>query len=627
MNQHASNQSLLNLLRRGRSARQRLGRLSLRNRTDQRRQLMLECFEPRIVLAGIPELIDLNSAGSSSPADFTQVGDFVYFTADDGENGRELWRTDGSVSGTTLVLDIQPGSESSNPRDLVEFNGSLVFAANDGTSGEELWISDGTASGTVLLNDIHTGEGYQYPYGDGPLQSFPREMVPFGGSLVFSAEDDTSGSELWLTDGTSSGTATLADVATGTYDNNYGTYPSSSNPRDLTVVNGTLFFTADDGSTGRELWKTDGTQAGTVLVKDLYEGDYPYYYDGNYYGVYPNSGSPARLTASGGLLFFTATDGVDGVELWRSDGTESGTFQLNDIQPGGGDAFYGDDNSLTDVDGTLFFAAENDTTGKELWVSDGTQDGTELVRDIRAGSVGSITNGYFTSFQGELYFAADDGSVGTELWKSDGTEDGTVLVANIDGTNSASFPRYMEEVEGTLFFSAFTSGTGRELWESDGTTNGTMMVEEILSGASSSSPQELFAMDRTLLFSADNGTAGRELYAVSAIGDSLTASLAVYVDGQQVALPANIGVDSGGTAISQVRTLGGTNGTLEIGPIGDEPLQAITLGDFFETWRTNAGQAGNNADATFTDTTLLGNDVGGDNTIHMFVNGELENIL
>ncbi len=602
----------------------RIGRRRHKSRAVRfaaRRDLLLEAFEPRIVLTGIPELIDLNPTGASNPADFVQVGATVFFAAEDGVAGRELWKTDGTPGGTARVRDIRPGAEPSNPTELVAFNGVLYFVADDGEVGQELWRSDGTESGTVLVRDLNPGEGYQYPYGEGQLRSKPAGLVVVNGQLVFSAEDSISGNELWGSEGTASGTQLIRDIAEGTFTNSFGTYPYGSDPRDLTVSNGTLFFSADDGVNGRELWKSDGTAAGTVLVKDVFTGSSPYYYDGNYYGDYPNSSNPTQLTAANGMLFFAANNGTLGRELWKSDGTEAGTVLVKDIEPGGGDSLYGD-NSLVAANGKLFFAAETSTQGKELWSSDGTGTGTVLVRDIRPGTVGSLTDAYLTELNGELFFAADDGVNGTELWKSDGTQAGTVLVSNLDGTSVASAPRYLTTVNGLLYFSAFDSAHGRELWESDGTAAGTQLVADVLPGTSGSAPRDLFGFEQTLLYSADNGTAGRELFAAAAIGDSLSARLTIYVDGQPITIPANIGVDAGGTPISQVRTVG-ANGTLLVEPIADEPLSAITLDDFFTTWRTNAGQAGNNPDATFDATELFGNSVDMTNSIQMFVNGEI----
>ncbi len=176
----------------------------------------------------------------------------------------------------------------------------------------------------------------------------------------------------------------------------------------LANVNGTLFFRATDGTTGTELWKSDGTEAGTVRVKDINTGiDSP--------GT--TSSSLLFLTNVNGTLFFRATDGTTGPELWRSDGTEAGTVRVKDINPGttGSNPF-----GLTNVNGTLFFTATDTTGGTELWKSDGTEAGTVRVKDINPGSsfgfVGSSFPSNLTNVNGTLFFSAADGTTGAELW-------------------------------------------------------------------------------------------------------------------------------------------------------------------------------------------------------------------
>ena len=401
----------------------------------------------------------------------------------------------------------------------------------------------------------------------------------------------------------------------------YGDYPDASSPRDLTVVDGTLFFSADDGVNGRELWKSDGTADGTVMVKDIFTGSDAYYYYGYYYGDYPNAGDPNQLTAVSGKLFFAATDETHGTELWMSDGTAEGTVLVKDIQAGTGSSLYGS-NSLTEHQGRLLFTPEDDDHGKELWSTDGTEAGTQIVKDINSGTVGGITSGYLTKHDGQVFFAADDGTNGTELWKTDGTESGTVMVSNIDGSDSGSFPRYFASVNGRLYFSAFTSGLGRELWESDGTSAGTLVVDDLNSGPDSSNPRDLFALNQQLLFAADNGTNANELYSVRAGDEMLEARLTIYVDSQAVNIPGGIGLSESGTPLSQIRSLG-SDGTLVLSPIADEPLANVTLGEFFTTWNTNAGVVGNNPSASFDDGQLMGNLTDSTSTVRMFVNGQV----
>jgi ELWxxDGT repeat protein len=178
--------------------------------------------------------------------------------------------------------------------------------------------------------------------------------------LFFSADDGTHGRALWESDGTTAGTVLVKDI-----DPNDGYY---SAPSSLTGVGSTLFFTADDGTHGRELWTSDGTMAGTVLVKDIRPGAYDSY--------------PSSLAGVRGRLYFTARDGIHGPELWKSDGTEAGTVLVKDIHPG---SRHVGPSSLLGVGGTLFFTADDGARGSELWKSDGTEASTVLVKDINAG--------------------------------------------------------------------------------------------------------------------------------------------------------------------------------------------------------------------------------------------------
>ena len=205
---------------------------------------------------------------------------------------------------------------------------------------------------------------------------------------------------------------------------------TESPPRRLTDIEGTLFFSADDGIHGYELWKSDGSPAGTVMVEDIWPGQ-----DGSLY-YYANAN---RLIDAGGTLLFSADDGTHGQELWRSDGTVVGTSLVKDIWPG---PVWGFPYSSTDVEGTLYFQADDAPHGWELWQSDGTSAGTVLVRDIWPGPKSSDPY-LLTNVEGTLYFRTDDGAHGRELWKSDGTAAGTVMVTDIWPGSVGSRPKYL----------------------------------------------------------------------------------------------------------------------------------------------------------------------------------------
>jgi ELWxxDGT repeat protein len=312
--------------------------------------------------------------------------------------------------------------------------------------------------------------------------SSPSFMAEVNGTLYFQATDGTNGYELWKSDGTSAGTVLVKDIWSG---------GGSSGPSRMTNVNGTLYFAASDGTTGFELWKSNGTSAGTVLVKDIWSG-------GNSY--------PHLLTDVNGTLYFTAYNPTNGAELWKSDGTEAGTVVVRDIRSGGDGS---NPQVMANVNGTLYFTANDGINGYELWKSNGTSSGTVLVKDIRSG--GGSGGSSLTNVNGTLYFTASDGTNGAELWKSDGTEAGTVMVRDIQSGGGSSVPVNLTNVNGTLYFRADDGTTGAELWKSNGTSSGTVLVRDVWPGGDSK-PDILTEMNGTLYFDANDGTSGYELW-------------------------------------------------------------------------------------------------------------------
>ena len=198
---------------------------------------------------------DINQVDTtgSSPQSLVEVNGIIYFSANDGIHGQELWKSDGTAAGTVLVKDIVPGSDPSDPQNLTNVNGTLFFIAYHPTYGTELWKSDGTAAGTVLVKNIVSGSGSSDPY----------NLTNINGTLYFVASD---------TDERNRAMEERRD--SGWHGAGEGHCPGSdsSYPQNLTNVNGTLFFVAYDPTNGTELWKSDGTAAGTVLVKDIVTG-------------------------------------------------------------------------------------------------------------------------------------------------------------------------------------------------------------------------------------------------------------------------------------------------------------------------------------------------------------------
>ncbi|CAM9518397.1 unnamed protein product, partial [Ectocarpus sp. 8 AP-2014] len=219
----------------------------------------------------------------------------------------ELWRTDGSAKGTRRVDDLRFGVSGSFPSYLTVFDGALFYAAHTDLTGMEMFRSDGTSGGASIVEDIVRGH----------QGSNPMDLVAAGGTaLFFTADDGISGRELWRSDGAlgfldarpelgfrvtgGSGTRRVKDARPG----KLGAEPLHLMWEPTRSV---LFFSADDGFSGRELWSSDGTTAGTAMVADICPG--------------VRGSGPSHLIAWGGAVYFQADDCSTGPELWVSDGS------------------------------------------------------------------------------------------------------------------------------------------------------------------------------------------------------------------------------------------------------------------------------------------------------------------
>jgi ELWxxDGT repeat protein len=421
-------------------------------------------------------------ATGSRPRELVHGPDVLFFTAEDGVRGRELWMSSGTQgAGTFLVKDIRPGSATSNPRRLTLAGDKLFFTAEDGVHGRELWVSDGTSAGTVMVKDIFRG----------PIGSAPDHLLAFEGVVYFAANDGMNGTELWRSDGTAAGTWLVEDLYPGDDIFNPGV-PGSSSPRRLTRAGDSFYFVANVEDT-THVWRSEGVP-GATAVFSAFEDNFIF-----------------SLTAVGPRLFFLVDNDEGEASLWWSKGS---TAQHLRFFPG----FYPDD--LIASGKRLFFSAgagepglPGDPAGEELWISDGTSAGTVRVKDLRPGPEGSAP-GSFAALDGLVYFAASDGLHGRELWRSDGTARGTTLLRDLLPGAADSNPLELAAIQGLLFFSAETPGQGREPWMSDGTPGGTVPLREIAPGATSSDPKMFVRSGWDIFFTATDGARGEELWAL-----------------------------------------------------------------------------------------------------------------
>jgi ELWxxDGT repeat protein/cysteine-rich repeat protein len=432
--------------------------------------------------AGMPFLVkDIRpGAGGSFPAELIDAGSRLFFRADDGETGRELWTSDGTAAGTRLVADLRPGSAGSAPAALTALGGRVFFTAEREGGVRRLWVSDGSAAGTFAA-------------GDGSDAGLNPESLTAAGERLFFVAGGAHGRELWTSDGTSAGTRLVTDIRPG----RCGAEPCSGEPAELTAVGAQLFFVASDGVIGREPWTSDGTREGTQPVADIRPG--------------PRGSDPGFLTALGDTLYFAADDGRSGRELWRSDGTSEGTRLVRDIRPGrcGATACSSSPSYLTAVGEQLFFAAVTDQL--ELWRSGGEASGTVPIRSLP--SLPYVRH----AVDAGLFFRTRDTGAGAALWRSDGSEAGTVrLMASRPRDGSAE---WLASSGGRVFFTAKDDSHEIEIWVSDGTPSGTTRLHDLNPGRDAGHPQlsipaSLTPSGRFLFFSAGDGRSGRELWAL-----------------------------------------------------------------------------------------------------------------
>lgn len=281
-----------------------------------------------------------------------------------------LWRSDGTVAGTFPM-----SSDFTSLGDSVLLNGSMLFVATHPQYGREIFKTDGSLANTVLVKDV-----VAQSYGSWPakLRAFKRGalLVAQQGKTDWPSSSNVARGDLWFSDGTGAGTQKLLANVT---------------IEDLVPCGDRAFFRHTTPETGDELWATDGTPAGTAIVKDLQPG--------------PEASWPGQMTCSDGRLFFLASP----LTLWRSDGTAAGTLRIASVPP--------NTRLRRSHRHALYF--ENDY---DLWRSDGTPGGTSLFKHLPG------FPGAFVSSGGSLYFNSSDSDSLSSLWRTDGTAAGTSVL-------------------------------------------------------------------------------------------------------------------------------------------------------------------------------------------------------
>lgn len=333
------------------------------------------------------------------------LGNDLFYIAGDILNGGRLalYKTDGTVGGGILVSDYHQANDwiVAYPMTIVMDN-VLYFIGNDGVNGFELFRTDGTDAGTYLVKDINPGTASIIL-----LTTSSQYFAKLNGYIYFGAADPVHGAELWRSDGTEAGTQLVADI-----DPTTPSIPNQgSNPAYLFTYNNAVYFSAYRPVDGRELWKTDGTQVGTVLVKDIAAGD----------------GSPSHFVSYNGSLYFTAYYPNQDYTLYKSDGTANGTFALK--QPNNGGPAMLTDKPAVLFKGKLFFSASNQAGERSIWYTDGTSGGT-----VSLSGGASMFNSYAENLLATtdyLYFTATN-DVNFGIYRTSGLANQMNLLTDTD---------------------------------------------------------------------------------------------------------------------------------------------------------------------------------------------------
>lgn len=395
--------------------------------------LLILIMSPIICYASSPALfLDLNTAITpiaSNPSGLTVLDSKVYFWADDGIHGNELWTSDGTSAGTKLFADLTPGPKSSvAPLPIRKIGNTLYFYKVD------------FASSVVVLFKVESGKKPEKISTFQNSYAIPQIQV-VGGRLFFVLLHEESGPNLWAVDGnTPKIVKSFSEEASFQLDQ-------------LTDWNGILYFAADQSSQGKELWRSDGTEGGTYMIKDINPG--------------ANGSYPGALTPFAGRLIFIANDGIHGIELWKTDGTSLGTSMIKDLVPGSDGLWTNPYQKMPVVNNKLFFQR----IGDQLYTLDAGLR-MNFIREFNTNEECCLE--WLSEGMNYAFFSADDPLHGTALWRSDGTPDGTTMV--IDPNSTDEYDIHVIEVIGNQILFTTFDGSQEVLWLSDGTSTGSRII-------------------------------------------------------------------------------------------------------------------------------------------------------
>lgn len=353
--------------------------------------------------------------------------------------------TPGHAGPAKLVKDIERSTWGCDASQMLPGNGGLYFGTALGCrSGLALWRTDGTLAGTQVVKTFEPG-----PRGFGQVHTVAvvDDLVYFG--LVEGEAIGSNITELWRSDGTEAGTIRVWEAGAGQWIES----PFLSAPRVAAGFDGKLVFVVDEGHDDASLWVSDGTPGGTFALPDPVAGRF----------------DPYGFIVRDDALFILLTTEAAGFILWRTDGTPGGGALagfFSEQFPGGG----GGDSIALGPDGALYFVVARAAGFRELWRSDGTLAGSSKVLDLPFATFWVISEG--------VHYVLESRRIGVRLYRFDPVgldlELLKVLEPTPTGDNDLTL---VAERDGVSYFTHFGYTPFREhLWRSDGTAGGTFEI-------------------------------------------------------------------------------------------------------------------------------------------------------
>lgn len=374
------------------------------------------------------------------PNDFIKAGGLMYFVSRT-KTSETLWKTDGTTAGTLMVTAMRYIDEVIEQNGLIYFTG---IAQNPDRLYWDIYQSDGTPDGTSPMN-----------FNGGTNKTGIQHLIPVGNKLFFVSNY----TELWSFNG--SVFSRLSEIL----------YPNK-----LTGCSDHLYFYATDGIHDGELWKSDGSPAGTAMVKDI-----------NLMGA----SELDKFAVLDDKVYFTADDGVHGTELWRSDGTSPGTWMVKDL--------WFNDLNRNDIDdvvasnGSIYFVSKIDDIISTLWRTNGTDAGSVALAQV------GLPVKLMPGLNGVFFVSKDYDDY--NMWICMGTQQSTQTVNIGKNPFASAEPKFV--TVNNIFYAAFANA----LWRSDGTIEGSYFIGQI-----GDNPYPLSALGDVLIYASMSHIYGNEVF-------------------------------------------------------------------------------------------------------------------